>query len=56
MIRTKSPADFRPFLPKAKLESQQALEALYGAIAIQDVVEALHHLKASSNRAQPRYS
>ena len=47
MSRHSSPADLRPFQPKAKLESQEALERLYGRIAIQEVVEALHHLKAS---------
>ena len=45
MTRHLQPIDFRPFQPKAKLDSQQSLVARYGAIAIQEVAEALHHLK-----------
>lgn len=45
MIRHTSPIDHRPFQPKAKLENQLALVALYRAIGIQDVAEALHHLR-----------
>ena len=50
MIRTKSPADFRPFQPKAKLQSQEALEARYGKIAIQEVADALLHLRPMTER------
>lgn len=45
MIRHTSPIDTRPFQPRAKLENQQALVALYRAIGIKDVTEALHHLR-----------
>jgi hypothetical protein len=45
VTRHLQPIDFRPFLPKAKLEKQQSLVAQYGAIAIPEVAEALHHLK-----------
>ena len=50
MIRSKNPADLRPFQSKAKLQSQEALEARYGQIAIQDVTEALHHLRPLAER------
>lgn len=50
MIPTKSPADSRPFQPKAKLQSQEALEARYGRIAIQDVADALLHMRPSGER------
>jgi len=50
VIRTKHPADLRPFQSKAKLQSQEALEARYGRIAIQDVAEALHHLRPAAER------
>lgn len=43
--RHTSPIDHRPFQPRAKLENQQALVDLYRAIGIQDVAEALHHLR-----------
>ena len=45
VIRHTNPIDHRPFQPKAKLENQQALVALYRAIGIQDVAQALHHLR-----------
>jgi hypothetical protein len=54
VIRTKSPADSRPFLPKAKLQNQEALEARYGRIAIQDVADALHHLRPAGERRAAR--
>jgi hypothetical protein len=50
VIRTKSPADSRPFLSKAKLQNQEALEARYGRIAIQDVADALHHMRPTGER------
>jgi hypothetical protein len=43
----KSPVDLRPFQARAVLERQQALEAQYGNIAIDEIVAALHHLKAA---------
>jgi len=46
--RHKSPIDFRPFQPRATLERQQALEAQYGRIAIDEVAAALVHLKAAA--------
>ena len=54
MIRTKSPADNRPFQPKAKLQNQEALEARYGRIAIQDVADALLHLRPAGDRQAAR--
>ena len=54
VIRAKSPADSRPFLPKAKLENQQALEAHYGRIAIQDVADALVHMRPAGERQAVR--
>jgi hypothetical protein len=51
--RHSSPIDHRPFQPKAKLESQQALVARYGEIAIPEVAEALHHLKARADDGRP---
>jgi hypothetical protein len=50
--RHKSPVDSRPFQARASLERQQALEAQYGRVAIDDVVAALFHLKAVSD--EPR--
>ncbi len=50
MTRTKSPVDSRPFLSKAKLQNQEALEARYGRIAIQDVADALHHMRPAGDR------
>jgi hypothetical protein len=47
--RHKSPVDVRPFQARAALERQQALEAQYGNIAIDEVVAALHHLKAAAD-------
>jgi hypothetical protein len=44
--RHASPIDHRPFQAKAKLENQQSLVSLYGEVAIPEVAEALHHLKA----------
>jgi hypothetical protein len=51
--RHAAPIDQRPFQPKAKLENQQELVARYGAIAIPEVAEALHHLKAEEAEPQP---
>jgi hypothetical protein len=51
--RHSSPIDHRPFQPKAKLESQQALVARYGEVAIPEVAEALHHLKARADHERP---
>jgi hypothetical protein len=51
--RHAAPIDQRPFQPKAKLENQQELVARYGAIAIPEVAEALHHLKAEEALPQP---
>ena len=53
MSRHSSPIDHRPFQTKAKLENQQALVAQYGAVAIPEVAEALHHLKARPDDARP---
>lgn len=53
MSRHSSPIDHRPFQPKAKLESQQALVARYGEVAIPEVAEALHHLKARADDGRP---
>ena len=50
MIRKKSPADLRPFQTRAQLENQQALVAQYRQIGIQEVAEALHHLKPVAER------
>lgn len=47
--RHKSPADQRPFQARAALERQQALEAQYGRIAIDEIVAALHHLRAAAD-------
>jgi hypothetical protein len=45
VTRKTNPIDLRPFLPRAKLDEQVALEARYGKIAIRDVTEALLHMK-----------
>lgn len=50
--RHKSPADHRPFQAKASLERQQALEAQYGQVAIDEVVAALHHLRALADESR----
>jgi hypothetical protein len=47
VTRHQSPIDHRPFQAKAQLEKQEALVSRYGAIGIQEVAEALQHLKAS---------
>ncbi len=47
-----SPIDFRPFLPKAKLAEQLELSTRYGAIAIPEVADALHHLKDQESDRQ----
>jgi hypothetical protein len=52
--RHSSPIDQRPFQPKSKLESQTSLVSQYGDVAIQEVAEALHHLKAQSEESDPR--
>jgi hypothetical protein len=52
--RHSSPIDQRPFQPKSKLESQTSLVSQYGDVAIQDVAEALHHMKAQAEPAAPR--
>jgi hypothetical protein len=44
--RHSSPIDQRPFQAKATLENQLSLVSQYGEVAIQEVAEALHHLKA----------
>jgi hypothetical protein len=51
--RHSSPIDERPFQPKAKLEHESSLLAQYGKVAIQDVAEALHHLKPQDEQPQP---
>lgn len=45
-----SPIDLRPFQARAALERQQALEAQYGELAIDEVVAALRQLKAAEDR------
>jgi hypothetical protein len=45
VTRQQNPVDLRPFLPRAKLAEQVALEARYGKIAIRDVTDALLHMK-----------
>lgn len=52
ITRHKSPVDNRPFQARASLERQQALEAQYRRVAIDDVVAALFHLKAEAD--EPR--
>ncbi len=46
LTRHSSPIDQRPFQARAKLENQQSLVSQYGEVAIPEVAEALHHLKA----------
>lgn len=54
MNRHNSPIDARPFQAKASLQLQQDLQAKYRRIAIEEVVAALHHLRAAAdNRSQP---
>jgi hypothetical protein len=48
VIGKKNPIDVRPFLPRAKLDEQVDLEARYGKIAIQDITDALRHLKPAT--------
>lgn len=48
MNRHKTPIDQRPFQARAVLEGQQALEAQYRRIAIDEVAAALHHLKSAA--------
>jgi hypothetical protein len=50
VTRHASPADRRPFKTKAELQNQEALEDRYGAVAIQDIVDALRHIRASADR------
>jgi hypothetical protein len=45
VTRQQNPVDLRPFLPRAKLAEQVALEARCGKIAIRDVTDALLHMK-----------
>ena len=52
MSRHSSPIDQRPFQPRAKLEKQSSLVAQYGEVAIPEVAEALHHLKANGEATQ----
>ena len=55
MSRHTSPIDQRPFQPKSKLEHQTSLVSQYGEVAIQEVAEALHHMKAQEEQpAAPR--
>ncbi len=53
MNRHSSPIDNRPFQAKAKLENQQSLVAQYGAVAIPEVAEALHHMKVRVEEERP---
>lgn len=53
MPRHTSPIDERPFQPKAELEKRTSLEDHYRQIAIDDVVAALHHIKAADGRGEP---
>lgn len=53
MSRHSSPIDERPFQPKAKLEHESSLLAQYGKVAIQEVAEALHHLKPQDEQTAP---
>ena len=52
--RHSSPIDERPFQSRSKLESQTSLVSQYGDVAIQDVAEALHHLKAQEEQPAPQ--
>jgi hypothetical protein len=53
VTRHSSPIDNRPFQPKAKLERQQALVDQYRDVGIQDVAEALHHMKLREDDEGP---
>ena len=48
MTRHTAPIDARPFQARAERQNQEALEARYGRIAIDEVAAALHHLKAAA--------
>ena len=50
VTRHLSPIDFRPFQARATLDRQEALEAQYGQIGIDEVVAALRHIKAAEER------
>lgn len=56
MPRHTRPIDERPFQPKAQLENRTSLEDQYRQIAIDDVVAALHHMKAADGRGEPEGS
>jgi hypothetical protein len=50
--RHQSPVDTRPFQARATLERQDALEAQYGRIAIDEVVAALRQINALGERTR----
>jgi hypothetical protein len=52
VTRHQSPVDTRPFQARATLERQEALEAQYGRLAIDEVVAALRQIKAASDQAR----
>jgi hypothetical protein len=45
-----SPIDLRPFQARAALDRQEALEARYGELGIDEVVAAVRQLKAAKER------